>query len=85
MNAYEHERAECTADEEARADKRLRAWRRRQIIESLAVVGNNDPLQARNRITRARAEQRLRASHRRHVINRAAARGQSLRQLQEIG
>jgi hypothetical protein len=30
MNAYERERAECAADEEARADRRLRAWRRRQ-------------------------------------------------------
>jgi hypothetical protein len=29
MNAYERERAECAADEEARADRRLRAWRRR--------------------------------------------------------
>ena len=31
MNAYERERAECAAAEEARADRRLRAWRRRQI------------------------------------------------------
>ena len=28
MNAYERERAECTAEEEARADRRFRAWRR---------------------------------------------------------
>ena len=28
MNAYERERAECAADEEARADRRLQAWRR---------------------------------------------------------
>lgn len=31
MNAYDRERAECAAEEEARADRRLRAWRRRQI------------------------------------------------------
>jgi hypothetical protein len=29
MNAYERERAECAAEEEARADRRLRAWQRR--------------------------------------------------------
>jgi hypothetical protein len=29
MNAYERERVECAADEEARADRRLRAWQRR--------------------------------------------------------
>jgi hypothetical protein len=29
MNPYERERAECAADEEARADRRLRAWRHR--------------------------------------------------------
>ena len=29
MNAYERERAECAADEEARADRRLQAWHRR--------------------------------------------------------
>jgi hypothetical protein len=32
MNAYERESALCAADEEARADRRYRAWRRRQII-----------------------------------------------------
>ena len=32
MNAYERERAECAADEEARADRRLRAWHRRHTI-----------------------------------------------------
>jgi len=29
MNAYERERAECAAEEEARADRRLQAWGRR--------------------------------------------------------
>jgi hypothetical protein len=29
MNAYERERAECAAEEEARADRRFQAWRRR--------------------------------------------------------
>ena len=28
MNAYERERAECAAEEAARADRRFRAWRR---------------------------------------------------------
>lgn len=32
MNAYEREIAQCAADEEARADRRFRAWRRRQVI-----------------------------------------------------
>ena len=36
MNAYERERAECAAEEEARADRRLAAWRRRQM-STLAV------------------------------------------------
>ncbi len=36
MNAYDRERAECAADEEARADRRLRAWRRRHTT-TLAV------------------------------------------------
>ena len=36
MNAYERERAECAADEEARADRRLRAWHRRHT-STLAV------------------------------------------------
>jgi hypothetical protein len=36
MNAYERERAECGADEEARADQRLQAWRRRHT-SALAV------------------------------------------------
>jgi hypothetical protein len=54
MNAYEYERAECAADEEARADRRFRAWRRRQIIQSLTA--DNDPLLAGNRIRRARDE-----------------------------
>ena len=31
MTAYERERAECAADEEARADRRLRAWQRRHM------------------------------------------------------
>jgi len=63
MNAYAHESAECAADEEARADQRQRAWRRRHIISTLPV--GSDPLHARNRISQARADQRLRASHRR--------------------
>ena len=36
MNAYERERAECAADEEARADRRLQAWRRRHT-STLAI------------------------------------------------
>ena len=32
MNVYERESAQCAADEEARADRRFRAWRRRQVI-----------------------------------------------------
>lgn len=38
MNAYEREVAQCAAEEEARADRRFRAWRRRQVIaESLCT------------------------------------------------
>ena len=34
MNAYERERAECAAEEEARADRRLAAWRRLQMSKA---------------------------------------------------
>jgi len=37
MNVYERERAECTADEETLADRRLQAWRRRNRED--AVLG----------------------------------------------
>ncbi len=77
MNAYERERAECAADEEVRADQRLRAWRRRQIINQLADT-NDDPLHASRRISQVHANQRLRASRRRHVMNRLAACNASL-------
>ena len=49
MNAYERERAECAADEEARADRRVRAWRRRPVpVSALAVRPN--ALSSRDRI-----------------------------------
>ena len=39
MNAYERERAECAADEEARADRRLQAWCRRHTDARPVRVG----------------------------------------------